>query len=70
MDEAIIQADLQAVVEGLRAMFTEYGFGAKTSSGYGVAESNLDKGYIQTRADRQPVRDLPNIQNYVSRVSF
>ncbi|MCS7282651.1 MAG: hypothetical protein RMK65_04015, partial [Anaerolineae bacterium] len=37
VDEAIIQADLQAVVEGLRAMFTEYGFGAKTSSGYGVA---------------------------------
>jgi len=30
--------DLQAVVQGVHAMMTRYGFGAKTSSGYGVAE--------------------------------
>jgi len=29
---------LCGVAEGLRLMFTEYGFGAKTSSGYGVAD--------------------------------
>ncbi|NPA91941.1 MAG: hypothetical protein GXO55_10955, partial [Chloroflexi bacterium] len=33
------KADLQAVARGVRAMLTEYGFGAKTSSGYGVAEA-------------------------------
>lgn len=32
-------ADLVAVAEGVRAMMTVYGFGAKTSSGFGVAES-------------------------------
>jgi CRISPR-associated protein Cmr2 len=30
--------DLTIVAEGVRAMFTEYGFGAKTSSGFGVAD--------------------------------
>jgi len=39
-DEATIKADLAAVARGIRAMLTEYGFGAKTSSGYGVADVN------------------------------
>ncbi len=30
--------DLQAVAEGVKAMFTQYGFGAKKSSGFGAAE--------------------------------
>jgi len=37
-DVETAKADLAAVAHGIRAMFTEYGFGAKTSSGYGVAE--------------------------------
>ena len=37
-DEATCKADLEAVAKGIRAMFTTYGFGAKTSSGYGVAK--------------------------------
>jgi len=32
--------DLRLVSEGVKAMFTEYGFGAKTSSGFGVAMVN------------------------------
>jgi len=32
------KADLEAVARGVRAMLTEYGFGAKTSSGYGVVD--------------------------------
>lgn len=32
-----VAADLQLVAEGLRAMMTTYGFGAKTSSGFGLA---------------------------------
>ncbi|RLB37493.1 MAG: CRISPR-associated protein [Deltaproteobacteria bacterium] len=35
-DEAT--ADFKAVARGVRAMLTTYGFGAKTSSGYGVAD--------------------------------
>jgi len=34
------EEDLAAVAQGVRAMLTKYGFGAKTSSGYGVAEIN------------------------------
>ncbi len=33
--------DLKAVAWGIRAMLTRYGFGAKTTSGYGVAEVKL-----------------------------
>ena len=32
------RADLDTITEGILAMLTKYGFGAKTSSGYGVAE--------------------------------
>ena len=37
-DMETAKADLAAVAHGIRTMLTEYGFGAKTSSGYGVAE--------------------------------
>lgn len=36
-----VAEDLVAVSEGVQAMLTCYGFGAKTSSGYGVAEDQL-----------------------------
>ncbi|MCC7130141.1 MAG: hypothetical protein B6D39_00320 [Anaerolineae bacterium UTCFX2] len=36
-----IFADLQLVTAGLEALFTVYGFGAKTSSGFGLAFSQL-----------------------------
>lgn len=36
-----VGADLQELGRGLRAMLTSYGFGAKTSSGFGVAEDHL-----------------------------
>ena len=32
------------VADGLKLMLTEYGFGAKTSSGFGVAEDDVDDG--------------------------
>lgn len=37
-----VALDLQCIADGIRAMLTVYGFGAKTSSGYGVAE--MEKG--------------------------
>ena len=40
--------DLKLVVEGLEAMFTVYGFGAKTSSGYGIASNNIKNGKVYT----------------------
>lgn len=36
-----VEADLRLLGAGLRAMFTVHGFGAKTSSGYGVIEETL-----------------------------
>ena len=46
-DENICQDDVRAVARGIRAMLTEYGFGAKTSSGYGVAEVNQEEIKVQ-----------------------
>jgi CRISPR-associated protein Cmr2 len=38
--------DLKLITEGLKVMFTVYGFGAKTSSGYGIASSLVKNGKI------------------------
>lgn len=43
--------DLKLVTEGIKAMLTVYGFGAKTSSGFGVAEDRLaGEGKLALRA--------------------
>lgn len=39
-------ADLQLLARGIKAMMTEYGFGAKTSSGFGVAEKDMRDGKL------------------------
>jgi CRISPR-associated protein Cmr2 len=36
-----VAQDLEVLAEGVRAMLTRYGFGAKTSSGFGVVEEQL-----------------------------
>lgn len=38
--------DLELVVKGLEALFTVYGFGAKTSSGFGLADGAICDGAI------------------------
>lgn len=38
--------DLKLIVKGLKAMFTVYGFGAKTSSGYGLASKTIKNGKL------------------------
>ncbi len=43
------KTDLEAVAHGIRAMLTEYGFGAKTSSGYGVAD--VKENGVEIRAN-------------------
>ncbi len=42
-------ADMGAIAKGIHAMLTQYGFGAKTSSGYGLAE--IDHQTIQVKPD-------------------
>ena len=60
MDENTCKADLKAVAKGIHAMLTVYGFGAKTSSGYGVAEVN--KADIQTLSlDAETVQEVRDI---------
>lgn len=41
-----VSADLQLIAEGLQTMFTVYGFGAKTSSGFGLAMEVVRDGAI------------------------
>ena len=43
VDEAKAKEDFRVVAEGLKAMFTKYGFGAKTSSGFGRAHVRWKK---------------------------
>jgi CRISPR-associated protein Cmr2 len=42
-----VASDLQLIVQGLEALFTRYGFGAKTSSGYGLAEQRVQDGVLR-----------------------
>ncbi len=59
--------DLQIVVDGICAMMTQYGFGAKTSSGFGLAEENVEEGRLVLSADsiekslsnKKPVTEIP-----------
>ncbi len=47
-----IAEDLKVLAKGLQAMLTVYGFGAKTSSGFGVAEDRLaGEGRLVIRAE-------------------
>lgn len=46
-----VAEDLVALAQGIRAMFVVYGFGAKTSSGFGTAEEMLpEPGVLAIRA--------------------
>jgi CRISPR-associated protein Cmr2 len=48
---AEVALDLEVLTQGIQAMFTTYGFGAKTSSGFGTVEDRLaGKGRLALRA--------------------
>lgn len=65
--------DLKAVAEAVEAMFTVYGFGAKTSSGFGVADASFPPpegqkygGLIQVKGmDRYHVGGFEGLQQAV-----
>lgn len=46
-----VAQDLERVAEGVCAMLTTYGFGAKTSSGFGIAEDEVNEGKLAIKAD-------------------
>jgi CRISPR-associated protein Cmr2 len=50
-----IADDLVIVAQGVQAMLTSYGFGAKTSSGFGVAENQVAEGRLVVRTEAKPV---------------
>ena len=64
--------DLQLVAEGLKEMFLTYGFSAKRTSGYGVAEDKIIKGEIKTRAGRHDLtgKVLSRLMQEAGNVSF
>jgi len=43
-----VAADLELVAQGLQTLFTVYGFGAKTSSGFGLAKDDVNDARIKT----------------------
>jgi CRISPR-associated protein Cmr2 len=45
-----VAEDIPLITKGLNAMFRDYGFGAKTSSGYGIVKPDLADGTITLRA--------------------
>ena len=45
-----VSKDILIIAKALKAMFRDYGFGAKTSSGYGIAKSTLSDGRIVLKA--------------------
>ena len=75
-DEAEIRRqaleDLQLVAEGLQEMFLTYGFSAKRTSGYGMAEDTILKGEIRTKEDRRDLtkKKLSRLAQEVKNVGF
>jgi CRISPR-associated protein Cmr2 len=54
-----VMTDLKLLIEGIQAMLTIYGFGAKTSSGFGLARDNVKGSLILNYPDRQTVIPKP-----------
>lgn len=50
-----IADDLAIVAQGIQAMLTSYGFGAKTSSGFGLADHQVTDGRLAIRTEAKPV---------------
>ncbi|MEM4390224.1 MAG: hypothetical protein QXG98_06245 [Candidatus Micrarchaeia archaeon] len=61
--------DLQIAAEGIQAMMLTYGFSAKRTSGYGVAQEVI-QGKVQTRAGEKSLTRLKNLAQEVKDVAF
>ncbi len=56
--------DLQLVVDGISTLMTQFGFGAKTSGGFGLAEENVSGGFIALGVDDISVSSNEPCQKY------
>lgn len=75
-----VARDLKVLAQGVRAMLITYGFGAKTSSGFGMAEEQLageGKLVIRAQLDNLPLAASPvakapplNLQPQLTEVTF
>lgn len=75
LDRREVAEDLEVTAQGLQAMLTTYGFGAKTSSGFGVVEEQLaDQGKLLIRvalpaptapASTQAASSAPGLARYL-----
>ncbi|MCP4165889.1 MAG: hypothetical protein GY759_08340 [Chloroflexi bacterium] len=54
-----VAEDIQLLAQGLQAMFTLYGFGAKTSSGFGFGDDQVSDGLIRTNVPDAEQQVLP-----------
>ncbi len=61
--------DLKLIAEAVSAMMLTYGFSAKRTSGYGIAEDKI-AGKIKTKADQKPTLLLSNLVQEVQDVQF
>jgi CRISPR-associated protein Cmr2 len=69
-----VAADLELVATGIQAMMTTYGFGARTSSGFGVAKDELNDGCLRliglevpdTTAPDDVSQPAPGLPRYLS----
>lgn len=66
-----VKAELELVAEGLQAMFREYGFGAKTSSGFGLARENI-KGALSIKGKDQQdsLRSFSDLMSTVKKLKW
>jgi len=54
-----IAKDMELVGKGVNAMFTKYGFGAKTSDGFGIANDGLKAGCLDIKAK---INDIDEVE--------
>jgi len=61
---AQVAQDLEVLAQGIQAMLTTYGFGAKTSSGFGVAQDTVENGTLALNIPNVvfPQEDAPQVQ--------
>lgn len=60
-------ADLEAVVEGLKAMMLRYGFSAKKSSGFGLAQEGFEEGKLNLHGNREPFGNFYELNTVINR---
>jgi CRISPR-associated protein Cmr2 len=53
--------DLFVVCNALKAMFLDYGFSAKKSSGFGIARPKIENGFVKSREMFKVIKDINDL---------